>query len=47
MDKGHKDPERQFTQVTYNLLDPDHPEWFVYDAELLNDWFWNKFIEDL
>jgi len=47
MDKGHKDPDRQFTQVTYNLLDPDHPEWFVYDAELLNDWFWNKFIDEL
>ena len=23
-----------------NLWDAEHPEWFIYDAELLNAWYW-------
>ena len=25
-----------------NLYDPDHPEWFIYDVELLNAWYWKQ-----
>lgn len=31
----------------YNLYDPEHPEWFMYDAELLNAWFWGEFIKEI
>ena len=31
----------------YNLWDPEHPEWFMYDAELLNAWFWSEFVLEL
>lgn len=30
----------------HNLYDPDHPEWFIYDVELLNNWYWQEFIKD-
>ena len=31
----------------YNLYDPDHPEWFLYDSELLNAWYWDQFEIEL
>lgn len=30
-----------------NLYDPDHPEWFMYDPELLNAWYWDQFEIEL
>jgi hypothetical protein len=27
-----------------NLWDNEHPEWFIYDAELINSWFWDQFV---
>lgn len=29
-----------------NLWDPEHPEWFIYDAELLASWYWDEFVKD-
>ena len=29
-----------------NLMDPEKPEAFLYDAELLNAWFWKKLEEE-
>ena len=26
----------------HNLWDNEHPEDFIYDAELLNAWYWNE-----
>jgi len=31
----------------HNLWDNEHPEWFIYDAELLNAWFWKEFENDI
>ena len=28
----------------HNLWDPEHPEWFIYDVELMNSWFWDQFV---
>jgi hypothetical protein len=28
----------------YNLYDPEKPEAFIYDVELLNAWFWSEFV---
>ena len=30
-----------------NLWDPEKPEDFIYDAELLNAWFWSEFVLEL
>ena len=30
-----------------NLYDSEHPEWFMYDAELLNAWYWKQFVIEL
>ena len=30
-----------------NLYDSEHPEWFIYDAELLNAWYWKQFVIEL
>jgi len=30
-----------------NLWDAEHPEWFIYDVELLNAWYWDEFIIEL
>lgn len=30
-----------------NLYDSEKPEEFLYDAELLNAWFWEKFLKEL
>jgi hypothetical protein len=27
-----------------NLWDAEHPEWFIYDVELLNAWYWDEFM---
>ena len=37
----HKDEIEQ----EHNLYDDEHPEWYVYDPEITNAWFWEKFIE--
>lgn len=29
-----------------NLWDAEHPEWFIYDVELLNAWYWDEFIKE-
>ena len=29
-----------------NLMDPEDREAFLYDAELLNAWFWKKLEEE-
>jgi len=31
----------------HNLWDNEHPEWFIYDVELLNAWFWKEFEDDI
>lgn len=31
-------------EYEHNLWDAEHPEWFIYDPELLNAWYWEKFI---
>jgi hypothetical protein len=31
----------------HNLWDADHPEWFIYDVELLNAWYWKEFENDI
>jgi len=31
----------------HNLWDAEHPEWFIYDPELLNAWYWDEFIIEL
>jgi hypothetical protein len=28
----------------HNLWDSEHPEWFIYDVELLNAWYWDEFV---
>ena len=30
-----------------NLWDAEHPEWFIYDVELLNAWYWEQFENDM
>ena len=30
----------------HNLWDAEHPEWFIYDSELLNAWYWDEFIKE-
>jgi len=30
----------------HNFYDPEHPEWYIYDPELLNAWYWEEFIRD-
>ncbi len=39
MHNDKRDPED-------NLWDDEHPEWFVYDPELLNAWFWDEFSKE-
>ena len=31
----------------HNLWDAEHPEWFIYDVELLNAWYWKQFENDM
>ena len=31
----------------HNFYDPEHPEWFIYDPELLNAWYWEQFIKEI
>ncbi len=31
----------------HNLYDPENPNDFIYDAELLNAWFWQEFIKEI
>jgi hypothetical protein len=31
----------------HNLWDAEHPEWFIYDVELLNAWYWEQFENDM
>ena len=30
----------------HNIYDPEHPEWFIYDSELLNAWYWEQFEKE-
>ena len=30
-----------------NLWDPEHPEWFIYDPELLAGWYWDEFVWEI
>jgi hypothetical protein len=30
-----------------NLYDPEHPELYIYDVELLNAWYWQEFIKEI
>ena len=30
-----------------NLWDNEHPEWFMYDSELLNAWFWDELAKEI
>lgn len=34
-------------ELEHNLWDPEHPEWFIYDPELINAWFWKEFENDI
>ena len=34
-------------ELEHNLYDNEHPEWFIYDIELLNAWFWEQFEIEL
>jgi len=52
----HKDNRQQLRKQSLlgepygsepNLYDPEKPEEFLYDAELLNAWFWSKLVEDM
>ncbi len=29
-----------------NLWDNEHPEWFMYDVELLAGWYWDEFVKE-
>ena len=31
----------------HNLMDSEHREWFIYDSELLNAWYWERFEIEL
>lgn len=31
----------------HNLWDNEHPEWFIYDPELLNAWYWEQCVIEL
>ena len=31
----------------HNFYDPEHPEWYIYDVELLNAWYWEEFIKEI
>jgi len=31
----------------HNLWDPEKPEAFIFDAELLNSWFWSEFVKEI
>jgi hypothetical protein len=31
----------------HNLWDAEHPEWFIYDVELLNAWYWEQCVIEL
>ena len=40
-------PERNLALMEEsNLWDDEHPEWFIYDPELLNAWYWDEFIKE-
>ena len=30
-----------------NLMDPEDREAFIYDAELVNSWYWSEFEKDI
>ena len=31
----------------HNLWDAEHPEWFIYDPELLAGWYWDEFVWEI
>ena len=46
MDKDNTPGKTEPTETTRHWLDPEHPEWYIYDSECLNDWYWEEFKKD-